>query len=114
MDRRWLFSGNFPNSTAAVSDPDPSGDRAPSVCRRPEVASGGGRSRGAEEFVFAANRRRWKYLRPVAVAAAASAGLWVVALGWVLLRSPALPGLRRRARITETKNETGVDATVRM
>jgi hypothetical protein len=46
-----------------------------------------------EPFVFAGNRRRWKYLRPLVGTATAGAGLWLVALCWALLRAPALPDL---------------------
>jgi hypothetical protein len=46
-----------------------------------------------EPFVFAGNRRRWKYLRPWAGAATVGAGLWLAALGWVLLKAPELPDL---------------------
>jgi len=46
-----------------------------------------------EAFVFAGNRRRWKYLRPLIGAAAVGAGLWFAGFCWVLLKSPALPDL---------------------
>jgi hypothetical protein len=46
-----------------------------------------------EPFIFAGNRRRWKYLRPVVVAATVGTGLWFAALCWVLLTAPALPSL---------------------
>lgn len=47
-----------------------------------------------EGFVFAGNRRRWKYLRPMVTGATVGAGLWFVALCWVLLKTPALPNLK--------------------
>jgi hypothetical protein len=46
-----------------------------------------------EPFVFAGNRRRWKYLRPLVGAAAVGAALWFAALCWLLLTAPALPSL---------------------
>jgi hypothetical protein len=46
-----------------------------------------------EQFVFAGNRRRWKYLRPLVGTASIGAGLWFAALCWALLKAPALPSL---------------------
>jgi hypothetical protein len=46
-----------------------------------------------EPFVFAGNRRRWKYLRPIVGTTLIGAALWLVALCWVLLKSPSLPSL---------------------
>jgi hypothetical protein len=46
-----------------------------------------------EPFVFAGNRRRWKYLRPIVGAATVGAGFWVAVLCWLLLKAPALPSL---------------------
>jgi hypothetical protein len=48
---------------------------------------------GMEEFIFAGNRRRWRYWRPIMAAAGIAMGLWFGALCWALLRSPALPDL---------------------
>jgi hypothetical protein len=46
-----------------------------------------------EEYVFAGNRRRWKYVRPVLGAIGVGAGMWLAALCWTLLTSPALPDI---------------------
>jgi hypothetical protein len=46
-----------------------------------------------EPFVFAGNRRRWKYLRPLVGTAAVGMGVWLTALCWVLMEAPALPSL---------------------
>ena len=49
-----------------------------------------------EEFVFAGNRRRWKYLRAVLALTSVALGLWLVACCYVLLSPPelSLRGLR--------------------
>jgi hypothetical protein len=46
-----------------------------------------------EQFVFAGNRRRWKYLRPFVGTTIMGAGLWLAALCWVLPKAPTLPSL---------------------
>jgi hypothetical protein len=46
-----------------------------------------------EPFVFAGNRRRWRYVRPFLGAATLATGVWFAALCWVLLKTPALPDL---------------------
>jgi hypothetical protein len=46
-----------------------------------------------EQFVFAGNRRWWRYVRPCLGAATLATGIWFTALSWVLLKTPVLPDL---------------------
>jgi hypothetical protein len=50
-----------------------------------------------KQFVFAGNRRRWRRLRPLVGIAALGGGLWLAALCWTLLKTPALLPLPLRA-----------------
>jgi hypothetical protein len=46
-----------------------------------------------EPFIFAGNRRWWRYVRPFLGAATLATGIWFTALCWVLLKTPPLPDL---------------------
>jgi hypothetical protein len=60
-----------------------------------------------EQYVFAGNRRRWRYLRPLLGAATAATGVWFAALCWVLLKAPALPDLDLRIARPADLSPTG-------